>query len=80
MFILLLLSLGTATKIRVVSPSDLRSSFIGGINVSIADFGYVPYGHNIFGTVFITENACQPIALPKCIDNDAKCFQVIVFI
>ncbi len=66
-----MISIAENTKIRIVSPDDLKKQFIGGINVTVADFGYVPYGHNIFGTLFIREDACSPIPISENVDRNS---------
>ena len=62
--ILLYLLLQTLQKVHIWEPSSLRSLYKNrNFEYSIANFGTVPYGHSVYGTVFLGTplNGCQDL-------------------
>lgn len=56
------------TSILVQSPKELKTKFNNGfVKNTIADFGIVPYGHSISGTLIqaVPFNACEPLEMNK---------------
>ena len=62
LFSLLLITLAI-TKLNVISPEVLKKKFPQGINYTIANFGFTPYGQSIIGEVLVSDPlfACSPV-------------------
>lgn len=57
-----------SASVLVLSPKDLRKTFESGyVKNTIADFGIVPYGHSISGTLLqaVPFTACSPLEMNK---------------
>ncbi|KRX09439.1 hypothetical protein PPERSA_01639 [Pseudocohnilembus persalinus] len=82
--ILSLLLVGTFSQIQVLSPESAVNQFSGNtiINITMGNFGYIPWGQNIAGPLYIPDqkdiHACQPMQTFNMDDFQYEQFPIVM--
>jgi hypothetical protein len=67
-----------ASSLKIISPSSYAQTF----NFTIADFGFIPYGHTILGDAFLSDpyDACSAINQTTFLNHTSviPCFLIIL--